>query len=78
LAKSGDQSRLKEDERKYIFQNIKKVALVKKKGNTLKYWYDYIAVFSGSYIYFYPAQDYNLIENIIKMVSKTDISLSSG
>ena len=41
------------------------VDVVKKKGNTLKYWYKYVAVLSGSYIYFYNYDDYQIIEEVV-------------
>lgn len=53
-AASGDEAKLKYNERLHIFENARRISLVRKRGNTLHYWYDYIAVFSGSYIYFYP------------------------
>ena len=37
---------------------------VRKRGTTVKYWHDYIAVFSGSYIYFYPSDDKELIQEL--------------
>ena len=55
LASSGDAFKLKQGERKHIFKNAAKIELVKKKGNTLRFWHDYVAVLSGSYIYFYSA-----------------------
>ena len=65
LAKSGDEEKLKQDERKHIFKNAKKIDIIKKKGDTLKYWYNYIAVFSGSYIYFYPVEFYDSVKEIV-------------
>jgi hypothetical protein len=41
------------------------VDVVKKKGNTLKYWYKYVAVLSGSYIYFYNYDDDQIIEEVV-------------
>ena len=38
---------------------------VRKRGNNLHYWYDYVAIFCGSYIYFYPISD-----KIVKVVTK--------
>ena len=73
LASSGDAEKLKQNERKHIFKNARKLALVRKKGQTLKYWYDYVAVFSGSYIYFYPVSDQALIFQILRYYKKTDI-----
>ena len=48
-------------ERITILKNADLIQTVKKKGNTLSYWYSYTAVFSGSYIYFYSAEDADLI-----------------
>jgi hypothetical protein len=41
------------------------IDVVKKKGNTLKYWYKYVAVLSGSYIYFYNYDDFQIIEEVV-------------
>ena len=43
---------------------------MRKKGNTLKYWYDYVAVFSGSNIYFYPVEHSDLIQEVSKYYKK--------
>jgi hypothetical protein len=67
----GDLEKLQQNERKNIFQNASRIDFVRKKGNTLKYWYEYIAVFSGSYIYFYPADQLKTIEKISKYYKKT-------
>ena len=49
-------------ERLKIFKNAALVAIVKKKGNTpLKYWHNYVAILSNSYIYFYPVKESDLI-----------------
>ena len=48
-------------ERLKIFKNASLIGLVKKKGNTLKYWYNHVAVLSNSYIYFYPIEDKDVI-----------------
>lgn len=66
LASSGDEQQLKHNERKHIFQEATKFEIVRKKGNTIRFWYEYIAVFSGSYIYFYPRDDHAVIEEIIE------------
>ena len=78
LAKSGDREKMKIDERKYIFQNVRKIDFVRKKGSTLKYWYDYVAVFSGSYIYFYPASDSGMIQNILRSYEQNDTLIKGG
>lgn len=65
LAQSGDAFKLKQNERKHIFKNATKVELVRKKGTTLRYWYDCVAVLSGSYIYFYPPDKYYAIKFLI-------------
>ena len=64
LAKSGDVEKGKMAERLHIFQKASMIAEVRKRGTTVKYWHDYIAVFSGSYIYFYPAEDAKLIQDL--------------
>jgi hypothetical protein len=46
--------------------------MVKKKGNTLKYWYEYVAVFSGSYIYFYSIEDSKTIYEITNHFKNTE------
>ena len=65
LASSGDVQQLKHNERKHIFQEATRFEIVRKKGNTIRFWYEYIAVFSGSYIYFYPRDDHAVIEEIM-------------
>jgi hypothetical protein len=52
-------------ERQNIFKNATMVDIVKKKGNTLKYWYKYVAILSGSYIYFYNFEDYQIIAEVV-------------
>lgn len=64
LAKSGDAFKLKQNERRHIFVNATKIEPVRKKGTTLRYWYDYVAVLSGSYIYFYPSDKFEAIQEI--------------
>jgi hypothetical protein len=61
---SPDSVRGKILERQNIFKNATMVDIVKKKGNTLKYWYKYVAVLSGSYIYFYNYEDYQIIREV--------------
>mmetsp|Transcript_21720 Transcript_21720/g.33478 ORF Transcript_21720/g.33478 Transcript_21720/m.33478 type:complete len:93 (+) Transcript_21720:2711-2989(+) len=61
LASSGDAEKLKQNERRHIFKNAKRISVVRKKGHYLRYWYDQIAVLSGSFIYFYPVSSSNLI-----------------
>lgn len=51
---------------------MRKIDFVRKKGSTLKYWYDYVAVFSGSYIYFYPASDSAIIQSILRFYEQND------
>jgi len=70
LAKSGDADKLKNHERENIFLNAQQYCIVKKKGNTLKFWYEYVAVFSGSYIYFYPIEYYEAIKVVFKFFKK--------
>ena len=53
-------------ERLKIFKNASLMGIVKKKGNTLKYWYDYVAVLSNSYIYFYPIEDLEAITEALE------------
>ena len=48
-------SRAKEN--KDIIKEAQLIIPVKKKGSTFQYWYQYVAVLSGSYIYFYPYKD---------------------
>ena len=71
-------------ERLKIFKNASLIGLVKKKGNTLKYWYNYVAVLSNSYIYFYPIEDKEVINeamiyfnNGALKFKKNDMQLSS-
>lgn len=88
LASSGDAQKLKHNERKHIFQEATRYEMVRKKGNTIRWWYDYIAVFSGSYIYFFPWEDRAVIEEIMEFyrleagdasgLSQADPSLSRG
>ena len=52
-------------ERLKIFKNASMMGIVKKKGNTLKYWYNYVAVLSNSYIYFYPIEDLEAINEAL-------------
>ena len=66
LAKSGDLQKLRKSERQHIFKNATKINVVRKKGDTLKYWYNYVAVFSGSKIYFYPLREYQNIKEIYR------------
>lgn len=62
---SGDSEKGRMLERQNIFKNATMVDIVKKKGNTLKYWYKYVAVLSGSYIYFYNFEDYQIIAEVV-------------
>ena len=48
-------SRAKEN--KDIIKEAQLIIPVKKKGSKFQYWYQYVAVLSGSYIYFYPYKD---------------------
>lgn len=45
-------------------QHAAKIELVRKKGSTLGHWYGCVAVFSGSYIYFYPAEKFLVIQEV--------------
>ena len=69
-AASGDEAKLRYNERRHIFDNARRISLVRKRGNTLHYWYDYIAVFSGSYIYFYPPNSQQLLDLATKQREK--------
>lgn len=40
---------------------MKSYHAVKKKGNNLTIFYDYVVVFSGSYLYFYNSEDSKII-----------------
>ena len=67
-ADSGDETKLKYNERQHIFENAMKMDFVRKRGNNLHYWYDYVAVASGSYIYFYPIS--NKMVEVVKNKTK--------
>lgn len=41
------------NEKNHVIKMASKSGIVKKKGNAIKYWYQYFAVLSGAYIYFY-------------------------
>ena len=66
LAQSGDAFKLKQNERKHILKHATKVELVRKKGSTLRYWYDCVAVLSGSYVYFYPPEKFYIIKFLVE------------
>lgn len=60
-------------ERIEIFRNATDLYFVNKRGTTLQYWYQYVAVFSGSYIYFYAIEDSKSVYsalNFFKMKSR--------
>ena len=44
------------NEQRHIFDKAKFASVVKKKANTLRIWYGYLAVLSGSYLYFYALE----------------------
>jgi hypothetical protein len=44
------------NEKQEVIKMATKIGLVKKKGNTIKYWYSNFGVLSGAYIYFYEKQ----------------------
>jgi hypothetical protein len=50
---------------------------VKKKGSAIKYWYKYLAVFSGSYIYFFNVDDATAIQEIVEHLQKGDESFAT-
>jgi hypothetical protein len=54
---SEDAGKAKMKERIEIFKNATVYYFVNKRGSTWQYWYQYVAVFSGSYIYFYAIED---------------------
>jgi hypothetical protein len=68
LAKSGDVQKLKENENQHILKHATKVCFVKKKGTTLRFWYEYIAVFSGSQIYFYSKDKKMVIQEVLTIL----------
>ena len=44
------------NEKNQVVKMATKIGLVRKKGTTIKYWYQFFAVLSGGYIYFYEKQ----------------------
>ena len=53
---SADEEKRQLADRKRIFKKASRVEKVRRNGGTLRYWRDYMAVVSGWYIYFYPAE----------------------
>lgn len=41
------------NEKNQVIKMATKIGIVKKKGATIKFWYQYFGVLSGGYIYFY-------------------------
>ena len=60
---TDNSARSKAAETKAIFEDAVLTEGVKKKGNTLRHWFPYIAVFSGSYIYFYGVEHADLVSD---------------
>ena len=44
------------NEKNEVIRMATNIAMVRKQGKTIKYWYQYFAVLSGGYIYFYDKQ----------------------
>jgi len=65
-------------ERLKIFKNASLMGIVKKKGNTLKYWYNYVALLSNSYIYFYPIEDLEVIQEALEFFNKGALNSKRG
>lgn len=64
-AESEEAGQAKMKERIEIFKNASLVKVVNKRGSTLHYWYQYVAVFSGSYLYFYPIEDTKAVQGAV-------------
>ena len=47
--------------------------VAKKKGNNLTIFYDYVVVFSGSYLYFYNQEDFKVIRAINGIINGKNI-----
>jgi len=59
-------TRSKAFERRAIFSEAVLAEGVKKKGNTIRHWFTYVAVFSGSYVYFFDVEQAALIDEAMQ------------
>lgn len=48
----------------HILKNMKSYHILKKKGNNLTIFYDYLVIFSGSYFYFYNLENVKILEAV--------------
>lgn len=48
----------------HILKNMKSYHILKKKGNNLTIFYDYLVIFSGSYFYFYSLENVKILEAV--------------
>ena len=55
-----------------ILRNAQVVYRVKKKGGALSYWDSFVAVLSGSYIYFYSPDDAELLKDAITFLQQPE------
>ena len=73
VAEAGDVAQLQVSEQRHIFRNIKSMTMCRKRANHLKVWYRYIAIVSGSYLYFYPIN-----KKTLKLYEKLNVMSASA
>lgn len=60
-------------ERYRLFENAKSLDMIKMKSSTNLIWKPYLAVISGSYIYFFKIEDKDKVRNIMKFIQKQNL-----
>jgi len=60
-------------ERYRLFENAKSLDMIKMKSSTNLIWKPYLAVISGSYIYFFKIEDKDNVRNIMKFIQKQNL-----
>lgn len=60
-------------ERFRLFENAKSLDMVKMKNNMNLMWKPYLAVISGSYIYFFNVEHKDQVKNIMKFIQKQNL-----